>query len=201
MYLPHGGSLLRRDGLKHPSRCQRQRTRRENRHLNFYKRRDNLIGWPRSDAGGRKAAGSRDTPPTRVCTPIARLGGWRCQLIPSTAWPQKASDPRGSVGRSPRGRQCPYPPRAGPQETYLSRLRRRGGRQSAERGRRNTGRAPCTRSRPGDAPHDDLAKDSSEGHAPVPESETVGVPRCTCDLSAESQLPAPAEMAGRSSPR
>lgn len=30
------------DGLQHPERCQRQRTRRENRRLNFYRARDNL---------------------------------------------------------------------------------------------------------------------------------------------------------------
>jgi Transposase, Mutator family len=42
MYLLHGRSLLRLDGPRHPSRCQRQRKRRENRHLNFYKRRDNF---------------------------------------------------------------------------------------------------------------------------------------------------------------
>ncbi|HWC27443.1 MAG TPA: hypothetical protein VG474_12725 [Solirubrobacteraceae bacterium] len=28
--------------FRHPARSQRDRTRRENRHLNFYKRRDNL---------------------------------------------------------------------------------------------------------------------------------------------------------------
>ena len=44
----------------HPSRCQQQRTRRENRHLNLYKRRDNpRIAQPlpaanvASDAQGR----------------------------------------------------------------------------------------------------------------------------------------------------
>jgi hypothetical protein len=43
VYVLHRGLLLRLDGLgSHPPRSQRDRTRREDRHLKFYELRDNL---------------------------------------------------------------------------------------------------------------------------------------------------------------
>ena len=41
--------------FRHPARSQRDRTRRENRHLNFYKRRDNLDEFARGDPEPVKA--------------------------------------------------------------------------------------------------------------------------------------------------
>jgi len=44
VYVLHGGSPRLEWTDSHSPRCQRQRTRRENRHLKFYELRDNLEG-------------------------------------------------------------------------------------------------------------------------------------------------------------